>query len=147
MKNFVLATTALTAVAFAGSAAAQIDAEIKGTYNFDVTYVTYDLPAGLDAAEKSVQFGQDWEFELNGKFEMDNGITAFADLEIDASGDSEATRTDDISFGLSGSFGKLTMGTYDYTKNGSASIVPFPALNDPTTKLGSELAVPDFTHR
>ena len=117
--NKLLITTSIAALACVSAASAQIDAGIKGAYIFGVSYVDNEG----DTAQ-SVQFGQDMEFEFNGKFEMDNGITVFGDLEVDLQGKSENLRTDDISFGFEGNFGKLTFGTFS---NDKITMVPTPS--------------------
>ena len=138
MKNNILiativATTSLSTVAFA-----QIDAQIKGKYEFRTSYVTNKA-----GNAQSIQFGQDWEFELSGDYKLDNGVTVFGDFEIDAQGETENVRTDDISFGFKSAYGKITFGTFSNNKHGSASLVPTPITDNMTYKV-SDVAKVDF---
>ncbi len=131
--NKLLSTTVLSTAMIAGSAIAQIDANWSGNYTYGVSIVDTDA-----ADTQSVQQGADWEIDFKGSFEMDNGITAYVDLEMDASG-TEAVRTDDIQLGLRGSFGNVSFGKIDYTHSG-AGYTPLPLVNAIDNKTGVDSA-------
>ena len=106
----IIATGAMVGSAFA------IDVEINGGLGFAIV--------GTD--EQNVEgtyFAKDWEFEFRGKKELDNGITAFMDFEVDAAGangeaagQAEGLDTDDVVFGVAGSFGTITVGKFNNGK-------------------------------
>ena len=135
--NKLIMTSALTTVMLSGAAFAQIDAQWSGNYNFGYSIVDSDTNPNA----MSVQHSADWELDFKGSFEMDNGITAFVDFEVDAQGD-QTVATDDIELGLRGSFGTFGFGKIDYTDTG-ASYVPLPYVNALDTKIGEDGA--DFT--
>lgn len=105
MKKFLI-TTALVAVA---APAFAMDVDINGYARFGIAAV--DIEGKADSTSQ-----KDWEFEFKGSEEFDNGITAFVDLEVDAQGGSENLRSDDVTFGLKGGFGAITVGAFNNGK-------------------------------
>ena len=115
MKKVLIATTALVAVA-AAPAFAKIEGKVGGYYTGGIALISDD---GSEV-ENAIQSYQDFEFEIKGKFEMDNGITAHIDLEYDAdtgNGNHNNSRSDDITAGLSGSFGMVEFGMFAQDEN------------------------------
>lgn len=107
MRKMLLSTILATG-AIATSAVA-LDVETNG-------YARFALMGDTIEGNEGFQSQKDWEFEFKGKEEFDNGITAFIDLEVDANGGADEIRTDDVTFGLSGSFGAVTMGNFNNGK-------------------------------
>ena len=104
----MLISTILATGAMATSAVA-LDVETNG-------YARFALMGDTINGNEGFQSQKDWEFEFKGKEEFDNGITAFIDLEVDANSGADEIRTDDVTFGLSGSFGAVTMGNFNNGK-------------------------------
>jgi predicted porin len=131
----LLFSTIIATGAIAGSALA-LDVEVNGYARFalqgmsnnTVTTTDTTLAADLVTGEvtetktkttndsESTGFANDWEFEFKGSEKLDNGMTVFVDLEVDAKGNTDALRTDDITFGVSGGFGTVTVGIFNLGK-------------------------------
>ena len=105
-KKLLVASTALT-MAVAGASLAKFEAKINGDYKNGVTYVQ----SSVDNGGEEFQSYQDFEFNINSKYEMDNGITAYFKLEFDAQSDDEG-QWDDIETGFTGNFGTIQFGNF-----------------------------------
>ena len=125
MKNILICTTILAASASA--AVAKMEVKVGGYYTNGIQITSSDVEANDGRAGSA----QDFEFALKGNLEMDNGVTAYVNMEYDASGANTASsRTDDIFGGLKGSFGDYFMGNFDPMKK-HGGLVPMPAgVND-----------------
>ena len=131
----LLFSTIIATGAIAGSALA-LDVEVNGYARFALqgmnnntvttTATTLTAPAGggvvtstsVNTANdtEATGFAKDWEFEFKGKETLDNGMTVFVDLEVDANGGADELRTDDVTFGVSGGFGTVTVGIFNLGK-------------------------------
>ncbi|NBT40778.1 MAG: porin [Alphaproteobacteria bacterium] len=103
----LLFSTIIATGAIAGSALA-LDVETNG-------YARFALQGNNIAGNEGTGFAKDWEFEFKGKETLDNGMTVFVDLEVDAQGNDDL-RTDDVTFGVSGGFGTVTVGIFNLGK-------------------------------
>jgi predicted porin len=104
----LLFSTIIATGAVAGTAFAIDNVEINGEVKFAVQ--------GTDqAGREGFGYAQDWEFEFRGNQDLDNGMNVFFDFEVDAQG-GENVRTDDITAGLRGSFGTITVGNFNLSK-------------------------------
>jgi len=104
----LLFSTIIATGAIAGSALA-LDVETNG-------YARFALQGNNNNGMESTGFAKDWEFEFKGKETLDNGMTVFVDLEVDANGNADEIRTDDVTFGVSGGFGTVTVGIFNLGK-------------------------------
>jgi predicted porin len=104
----LLFSTIIATGAVAGSALA-LDVDVNGYAHFAITGNNVDGNEGTG-------FAQDWEFEFKGKESLDNGMTVFVDMEVDANGGADEIRTDDVTFGVAGGFGTVTVGIFNLGK-------------------------------
>ncbi|MGB0382428.1 MAG: porin [Alphaproteobacteria bacterium] len=104
----LLFSTIIATGAIAGSALA-LDVETNG-------YARFALQGNNIDGNEGTGFAKDWEFEFKGKETLDNGMTVFVDLEVDANGGADEIRTDDVTFGVSGGFGTVTVGIFNLGK-------------------------------
>ena len=106
-KKLLIASTALT-MAVAGASFAKFEAKINGDYKNGIAYVTSSTHQGGE----EFQSYQDYEFNINSKYEMDNGITAFFKLEFEADSEANTGTFDDVETGFSGDFGLVRFGSF-----------------------------------
>jgi hypothetical protein len=109
MRNLLFSTVIASGAKISSAFANEAD------FNVHVSFAE----AGTDeAGVEGTYFAKDWEFEFRGSQDLDNGMRVFVDLEIDAAGngvdgEDERLATDDITAGVSGSFGTITVGKFN----------------------------------
>ncbi|HCP36636.1 MAG TPA: hypothetical protein DIT98_02225 [Verrucomicrobiales bacterium] len=108
MKKVLFASTIIAGFGFAGAASA-IDLKVDGYYTNGFIFMDQEdsVTTGDD-----VQTIQDFEFEIKGSEELDNGLTVYADIEVDSTSSGNNARFDDVTAGIKGSFGDFRMGNF-----------------------------------
>lgn len=128
MKKFLLTSTAIAGMAFSGAAMA----DMSVGFGMDVGIAVID-DAGQTPTDRSVQTQQDFEFEFKASSELDNGMTIYADVEVDANngtGDAKNIKFDDVTVGVKGSFGDFRFGNFAADEMVVGNPVPYNGTND-----------------
>ena len=139
MKKILLTSTAIAGMAFSGAAMA----DMSVGFGMDVGIAVID-DAAQTPKNRSVQTQQDFEFEFKASSELDNGMTIYADVEVDAvngvlTGENDSkgnpTKTqnikfDDVTVGVKGSFGDFRFGNFAADEMVIGNPVPYNGTND-----------------
>ena len=139
MKKFLLTSTAIAGMAFSGAAMA----DMSVGFGMDVGIAVID-DAGQTPTDRSVQTQQDFEFEFKASSELDNGMTIYADVEVDANNGQDTGNTtssgstintknikfDDVTVGVKGSFGDFRFGNFAADEMVIGNPVPYNGTND-----------------
>jgi len=108
MKKLLLASVAVTGLAFAAPAHADVDLEIGGYFKGYGAFVSQDETAGTDVA--AFDMLRDTEIHLGGETTLDNGLTVGAHFEFDADG-ADNMASDESYVYFSGNWGRVNVGT------------------------------------
>lgn len=111
MKKLLLASVALSGLAFAAPAHAEIELEVGGYFKGYGVFVDQDEAAGSDDVN-SFDFVRDTEIHLGGETTLDNGLTVGAHFEFDVDGD-DNTAVDESYVYFSGNWGRVNFGEED----------------------------------
>ena len=142
MKKILLTSTAIAGMAFSGAAMA----DMSVGFGMDVGIAVID-DAGQTPTDRSVQTQQDFEFEFKASSELDNGMTIYADVEVDANNGSTVCKNstcsaatdktttknikfDDVTVGVKGSFGDFRFGNFAADEMVIGNPVPYNGTND-----------------
>ncbi len=111
MKKLLLASVAVSGLAFAAPAHADIDLEVGGYFKGYGAFVDQDETAGTDV--NGVDFLKDTEIHLSGSTTLDNGLTVGFHTEFDVD-DADASAVIDESYlYFSGDWGRVNFGEED----------------------------------
>ncbi|PCJ01765.1 MAG: porin [Alphaproteobacteria bacterium] len=110
MKKLLLTSVALSGLAFAAPAHADIDLEIGGFFNGYGAYVDQDETAGTE----SNNFGllRHSELHFGGETTLDNGLTIGAQIEVQIDA-ADASAIDESYIYFSGDWGRVNFGAED----------------------------------
>jgi len=108
MKKLLLASVAVTGLAFAAPAHADVDLEIGGYFKGYGAFVSQDESVNNDIA--AFDMVRDTELHLGGETTLDNGLTVGAHFEFDADGN-DAMGVDESYVYFSGNWGRVNVGT------------------------------------
>ena len=113
MKKILLGTSALAmAGAFAGQAnAATWDLDWGGYYETSVVYRTGDGLEALGDDAEGVDVVQDGEINFTPSITLDNGLTFGVDVQLEADSQASADIIDESYVFVSGSFGRIQLGS------------------------------------
>lgn len=107
MKKLLLASVAITGLAFAAPAHADVELELGGYFKGYGAFVNQDETAGTDVA--GFDMVRDTEIHIGGETTLDNGLTVGAHFELDADGNDSATSDESYVY-FSGNWGRVNVG-------------------------------------
>ena len=110
MKKLLLASVAVSGLAFAAPAHADIDLEVGGYFKGYGAFVDQDETAGTDVNEFDII--RDTEIHIDGATTLDNGLTVGAHFEFDVD-QTDATEVDESYVYFSGDWGRVNFGGED----------------------------------
>lgn len=110
MKKLLLASVAISGLAFAAPAHAGIDLEIGGFFNGYGAYVSQDETAGT--AVNSFGLLRHSELHFGGETTLDNGLTVGAHIEVKIDAQ-DASAIDESYIYFSGDWGRVNFGAED----------------------------------
>ncbi|MGH1374936.1 MAG: porin [Alphaproteobacteria bacterium] len=111
MKKLLLASVALSGLAFAAPAHAEIDLEVGGYFKGYGVFVDQDETAG--SSVNDFDFVRDTEIHLGGETTLDNGLTVGAHFEFDVDGADADAEIDESYVYFSGNWGRVNFGNED----------------------------------
>lgn len=107
MKKLLLASVAITGLAFAAPAHADVDLEVGGYFKGYGVFVNQDETVDSDVA--GFDMVRDTEIHLGGETTLDNGLTVGAHFEFDADGEDDMTSDESYVY-FSGDWGRFNVG-------------------------------------
>lgn len=111
MKKLLLASVAVSGLAFAAPAHAEIDLELGGYFKGYGVFVDQDEATGTDV--NTVDFVKDTEIHLGGETTLDNGLTVGFHLEFDVDKADANAKIDETYLYFSGDWGRVNFGDED----------------------------------
>lgn len=108
MKKLLLASVAISGLAFAAPAHAEIDLELGGYFIGYGAFVDQDETAGTDV--NSFDMVRDTEIHIGGETTLDNGLTVGAHFELQADGADTSVGTQESYVYFSGNWGRVNVG-------------------------------------
>ena len=117
MRNILMATTAISGLAIAGGAVAELKVSASGTHG--LAFISADNFAagatGIDGSTEpqGVKVITDYGIKFSGSSELDNGLTIGFSASIDPVANSDSIEVESQEVSVSGSFGKFAFGDID----------------------------------
>ncbi len=107
MKKLLLASVAMTGLAFAAPAHADVELEVGGYFKGYGVFLDTD-----EADKKDFDFIRDTEIHIGGETTLDNGLTVGAHFELEADG-GDSTGVNESYVYFSGNWGRVNFGKED----------------------------------
>jgi len=111
MKKLLLASVAVSGLAFAAPAHADIDLEVGGYFKGYGAFVDQDEGTGVDVNEFDII--RDTEIHVDGATTLDNGLTVGAHFEFEVDQADSSVGTDESYVYFSGDWGRVNFGGED----------------------------------
>ncbi|MGH1378497.1 MAG: porin [Alphaproteobacteria bacterium] len=111
MKKLLLASVAVSGLAFAAPAHAEIDLELGGYFKGYGVFVDQDEATGTDV--NTFDFVKDTELHFGGETTLDNGLTVGFHLEFDVDKADDNASIDESYLYFSGDWGRVNFGDED----------------------------------
>lgn len=108
MKKLLLASVAISGLAFAAPAHAEIDLELGGYFIGYGAFVDQDETAGTDV--NAFDMVRDTEIHIGGETTLDNGLTVGAHFELKADGADTDAEVNESYVYFSGNWGRVNVG-------------------------------------
>lgn len=138
MKKLLLASVAITGLAFAAPAHADVELEVGGYFKGYGVFVDQDETTGVDVS--GFDMLRDTEIHIGGETTLDNGLTIGAHIELSEDGaDNSATNETYVYF--SGNWGRVNVGE----ENGASYLLQVAAPAGDTNIDGIAEFINPFT--
>ena len=111
MKKLLLASVAVSGLAMAAPAHADIDLEVGGYFTGYGVFVDQDEAASGDVND--FDFIRDTEIHIGGETTLDNGLTIGTHFEFDVDGEDSSASIDETYIYFSGDWGRVNFGNED----------------------------------
>ncbi|MGH1404245.1 MAG: porin [Alphaproteobacteria bacterium] len=107
MKKLLLASVAMTGLAFAAPAHADVELEVGGYFKGYGVFLDSDT-----SSDKDFDFIRDTEIHIGGETTLDNGLTVGAHFEVEVDGDDDSAINESYVY-FSGNWGRVNFGKED----------------------------------